>query len=317
MNKSIPGLHHTLKSKSSIYLCLPGIGIKGVYHQTLKSQRSIYLCLPRVGIKGVYHHAQLLSFFLFTLRTNFKTFVLHIFLTHCKPFRGFLPLWISLYCISLFFWSHEPKTVALTAGSRPFLSFPASWQRYQTELCSLPQLYCVSRSLPASKLQHSAHRPHSVGLPAWKSQRLPWQDSPESRHFKTAQLFSCYGWKPKSMHSVFHQHRLSVSWQDLLMSYKVLQLKLSQEASLRWECLLASSKQSRPEKLLLPRKHALLYSFPNFLRLSVDAVIHVGAICSMRAGLLGFLSFPAPQQPASSKEKLHTGLHRIINWLAH
>ena len=116
-------------------------------------------------------------------------------------------------------------------------------------------------------------------LPAWKSQSLPWQDSPESQHFKTAQLFfSCYGWKPKSMHLVFYQHRLSVLWQDLLMSYKVLQLKLSQEASLRWERLLASSKQSRPEKLLPPRKHALLYSFPNFLRLSVDSVIHVGAI---------------------------------------
>ena len=96
--------------------------------------------------------------------------------------------------------------------------------------------------LAASKLQPSVHRPHSVGLPAWKSQRLPWQDGPESRHFKTAQLFSCYGWKPKSVHSAFHQ-RLSVSWQDLLMSCKVLQLKLSQEASLRWEpCLPLASK---------------------------------------------------------------------------
>ena len=123
----------------------------------------------------------------------------------------------------------------------------------------LPQLCGISRSLLASKLQHSAHRPHSVGLPAWKSQSLLWQDSPESRHFKRAQLFSCYGWKPKSMRSAFHQHCLSVSRQDLLMSYKVLQLKLSQEASLRWEHLLASSKQSRPEKLLLPRKHALFF----------------------------------------------------------
>ena len=69
---------------------------------------------------------------------------------------------------------------------------------------------------------------------------------------------------------------VSVSWQDLLMSCRVLQLKLSQEASLRRERLLASSKQSRPEKLLLPTKHALLYSFPSFLKLSVDSVIHVG-----------------------------------------
>ena len=76
-----------------------------------------------------------------------------------------------------------------------------------------------------------------------------------------------------------------------------------------------SSKQSRPEKLLLPRKHALLYSFPSFLTLYVDSVIHVGAICSMRAGLLGFLSLPVPQQPASNKEKSHTGLHKVINWL--
>ena len=36
----------------------------------------------------------------------------------------------------------------------------------------------------------------------------------------------------------------------------------------------------------------------------------------MRAGLLGFLSSPVPQQPASNKEKLHTGLHKVINWLA-
>ena len=78
------------------------------------------------------------------------------------------------------------------------------------------------------------------------------------------------------------------------MSYKVLQLKLSQEASLRREHLFASSKQSRPEKLLLPRKHALLYSFPSFLRISVDSVIHGGAICNMKAGLLGFLSHPVP-----------------------
>ena len=127
-----------------------------------------------------------------------------------------------------------------------------------------PQVYGISRSLPANKLQHSAHRPHSVRPPAWKSQSLPWQDSPESQHFQTAQLFSCYNWQPKSMHSAFHQYHLSVSRQDLLMSYKVLQLKLSQEASLRWEHLLASSKQSRPEKLLLPRKHAFFYSFQAF-----------------------------------------------------
>ena len=149
--------------------------------------------------------------------------------------------------------------MALTARSSSFLSISASRLRYQPELCSLPQLYGISKSLPASKLQHSAHRPHSVGLPAWKGQRLPWQGSPKRQHFKTVQLFSCYGWKPKSMHSAFHQHHLSVSWQDLLMNCRVLPLKLSQEASLRWERLLASSKQSRPEKLLLPRKYALFF----------------------------------------------------------
>ena len=36
----------------------------------------------------------------------------------------------------------------------------------------------------------------------------------------------------------------------------------------------------------------------------------------MRAGLLGFPSCPVPQQPANPKEKLHTGLHKVINWLA-
>ena len=132
------------------------------------------------------------------------------------------------------------------------------------------QASCSSVLCSQTTLKCSLVRPH-----AWKSQSLPWQDSPESRHFKMGQLFSCYGWKPKSMRSAFRQHRLSVSWQDLLMSCRVLQLKLSQEASLRWEHLLGSSKQSRPEKLLLWRKHALLYSFPSFLRLSVDSVIHV------------------------------------------
>ena len=198
------------------------------------------------------------------------------------------------------------KAVALMAGSSPFFSFPASWLRYRLQPFFLPQLYGVSKSVSAGKLQHSAHRPHSVGLPACKSQSLSWQDSPESRHFKTAQLFSCYDWKPKSMPSAFHQHSLSVSWQDLLMSCRVLQLKLSQEASLRWEHLLASSKQSRPEKLLLPRKHALLYSFPNFLKLSVDSVIHVWVPYVTRgAGLLGYLFPPGTPQPAYPKEN-HT-----------
>ena len=169
--------------------------------------------------------------------------------------------------------------MALTARSSSFLSFSASRLRYQPELCSLPQLYGVSRSLSASKLQHSAHRPHSVGLPACKSQSLSWQDSPESRHFKTAQLFSCYDWKPKSMHSAFHQQHLSVSWQDLLMSCKVLQLRLSQEASLRWEHLLASSKQSRPEKLLLPYQENMFYSilsqsFSSFLWIQLSTSEH-------------------------------------------
>ena len=119
---------------------------------------------------------------------------LHIFLTHCKIFRGFLCLWISLYCISLFFWPHESlmgrtKAVALTVRCSPFLSFSASWLRYQPELCSLPQLYGVSRSLPASKLEHSAHRPHSVRLPAWKSQRLPGRTVQKSGILKQCSFF--------------------------------------------------------------------------------------------------------------------------------
>ena len=183
----------------------------------------------------------------------------------------------------------------------------------------LPQLYGVSRSLPASKLHHSAHRPHSVGPPAWKSQSLPWQDGPENWHFKTAQRFSCYDWKPKSMRSAFDQHHFSVSWQDLLMSCRVLQLKLSQEASLRWERLLASSKQSRPEKLLPPRKHASLYSFPNFLKLSVDSVIHVGAICSegLREGLLFILlgSRTASLAPEIITHKLYSFKHCLAHYL--
>ena len=70
--------------------------------------------------------------------------------------------------------------------------------------------------------------------------------------------------------------------------------------------LLASSKQNRPEKLLPPRKHALLYSFPNFLRLSVDAVIHVGAICNMRGRLVGVSVPPSTPQLASPKKINHT-----------
>ena len=139
-----------------------------------------------------------------------------------------------------------------------------------------------------------------------------WQDSPESQLFKTLQLVYCYGWKPKSMRSAFHQHRLSVSWQDLLMSCKVLQLKLSQEASLRWEHLLASSKQSRPEKLLLPTEHALLYSFPSFLKLSVDSFIHVGAICNMRGRLVGVSVPPSTPQLATPKEnQSHRDLYKL------
>ena len=88
------------------------------------------------------------------------------------------------------------------------------------------------------------------------------------------------------------------------MSCRVLPLKLSQEASLRRERLLASSKQSRPEKLLLPSKHALLYSFPSFLKLSVDSVIHVGAICNMRGQLVGVSVPPGTPQLANPKEKI-------------
>ena len=166
------------------------------------------------------------------------TFSLHIFLTYYKPFRGFLHLWISLYCISLFFWPHDPlrrglKLWLLWLELAHSLAFhPHGWGTSQSCVhCHNSMAFqgpcqqAAAFKVLAGKLQHSAHRPHSVRLPAWKGQSLPWQDSPESRHFKTAHLFSCYGWKPKSMRSAFHQHRLNVSWQDLLMSYKVLHLK--------------------------------------------------------------------------------------------
>ena len=158
----------------------------------------------------------------------------------------------------------------------------------------LPQLCGISRSLLASKLQHSAHRPHSVELPAWNSQRLPWQGSPERRHFKTGQLFSCYGWKQNSMRSAFHQHRLSVSWQDLLMSYKVWQLKLSQEASLRWECLLALANRTDLRNCCYQQN--MLYSilspaFSGFLWMQLSTRV---PFCNMVSCWLGFLSFPIP-----------------------
>ena len=122
---------------------------------------------------------------------------------------------------------------------------------------------------------------------------------------KKHSFFPATAENPKSMHSAFHQHRLSVSWQDLLKSCKVLQLKLSQEASLRWECLLASSKQCWPKKLLPPRKCALLYSFPSFLRLSVDSVIHLGTICNMGACLLRFLSRQVPHSRQLPRKIAH------------
>ena len=65
--------------------------------------------------------------------------------------------------------------------------------------------------------------------------------------------------------------------------------------------LLASSKQSRPKKLLLPRNHALLYSIPSFLKLSVDSVIHVGAICNMTGRRVG-ISVPA-RYPTTGKSQ--------------
>ena len=103
------------------------------------------------------------------------------------------------------------------------------------------------------------------------------------------------------------------------MNCRVLPLKLSQEASLRRERLLASSKQSRPEKLLLPTKHALLYSFPSFLKLSVDSVIHVGAICSegLQAGLLFILpsSCMASLAPEITTHKLYSFKHCLAHYL--
>ena len=188
--------------------------------------------------------------------------------------------------------------MALTVRSSPLLSFPDSWLRYQPELCSLPQLYAVSRSFPASKLQHSAHRPHSVGLPAWKSQSLPWQVGPENRHFKTAQHFSCYDWKPKSMRSAFYQYHLSVSRQDLSMSYKVLQLKLSQETSLKWKHCLPLASRADPRNCCYQEN--MLYSilsqaFSGFLWMQLSTwVPSVVRGC----GQACFSSCPAPARLA-------------------
>ena len=159
----------SLNSQRSVCLCLPSAGIKGVCYHTLNSQKSVCLCLPDIGIKGVCYHtlktqmsistsvpwshrgqyasaSQALGLkvctttpnyslsFLLTLRT--LTFSLHIFLTHWKPFRGFLQLWIFLLLyISLFLttgvFKERMKAVALMAESSPFLSFPALLQRYQ------------------------------------------------------------------------------------------------------------------------------------------------------------------------------------------
>ena len=143
-------------------------------------------------------HPTTLFFILRTLTFFFSLPSQHIFLAHSKPFRG----------------------------------------RYWLEPCLLPQLYGVSRSLPASKLQQCVHKQHSnalsvAGPPASKSQSLPWQDGPESQHFKMAQLFFLPLLKTKKHAVSFYQNHLSVSCQDLLMSCRLLQLKLSQEASLR------------------------------------------------------------------------------------
>ena len=207
--------------------------------------------------------------------------------------------------------------MALTTRSSSFLSFSASRLRYQPELCSLPQLYGVSKSLPASKLQHSAHRPHSVGLPAWKSQSLLWQDSPHSRHFKTAQLFSCYSWKLKRMRSACHQQHLSVLWQDLFKELQGFAAK-AESGSLSDESIcLPLASRADPRNCCYQEN--MLYSilsqaFSSFLWIQLSTS---GRHMQHEGRLVGVSVPPSTPTAGKQQRKSHTRLHKVINWLAH
>ena len=132
--------------------------------------------------------------FFFTLRT--LTFIQHVFLKHCKLFRGFLPVWISPYCISHFFWLHKslPSSIwrvkfrTLTAGSFPFLSF--LWFQSQGRDTGCYHVYCHNSTVFQDLFRKQATAfCWQTTLSRHACLNLPWQDGPESRHFKIAQHF--------------------------------------------------------------------------------------------------------------------------------
>ena len=198
---------------------------------------------------------------------------------------------LSLLYISLFLttwvFKKRMKAVALTARSSPLLSFPALWLRYQPELCSLPQLYGVSRSLPASCSILLTDHTQSDCLPE-RVRVCPGRTTQKTGILKQRSVFSCYDWKPKSVRSAFHQYLLSVSRQDLLMSYKVLQLKLSQEASLKWEHCLPLASRADPRYCC--HQENMLYSilsqtFSGFLWMQLSTWVP-SVVRGCREGLL-------------------------------
>ena len=154
------------------------------------------------------------SFFFFTTLTfYFSLPSLHLFLIHCKPFSFFFCLWIYLYYISLFFWPHKSLICqTIWRGLKSWLwwldpaHFLAFWDsRFMAVVLAVAMLIATTLQhfkIPATKQAASVWSQTTLKCsvakpPPRKSQSLCWQDGSESQHFKTVQLFSCYGWKPK------------------------------------------------------------------------------------------------------------------------
>ena len=122
VSATTPWIHRGLSASASQTLGLKACATIPWTHRDLSVSAS-----QALGLKPPHPT----TLFFSTLRT--LTFSLQIFLTHCKPFRGFLHLWMSLYCISLFFLTtwvfnllsnmERIKAVAFMAGSAHSLAF--------------------------------------------------------------------------------------------------------------------------------------------------------------------------------------------------
>ena len=99
---------------------------------------------------------------------------------------------------------------------------------------------------------------------------------------KKSSFFSAMVENPKSMRSAFHQHQLSVSWQDLLRSCKVLQLRLSQEAS-KMRALACLSQAEQTREIAATNKTCFTLFFPKLSQAFCGfSYPRLGTICNMR-----------------------------------